>query len=284
MSRFKQSLHPLKQRIADLEFILGKAEIRSWQAVQEIVRAGLASKAFKIGDQLVSLYDGEPIIWDVIGFDHDTPTDKDYTHSLTIQTHDCIARAQFDAPEPDNPEDAIKSSGNNRYLHSAIRQWLNSPDVTFQWEAQHQYDVAPTDAPYTGAGFLHLLDPELAAVIGKVDKQAARNTVTDGGGQDTFSDMVFLLSKVELYAVAEGVTDGEKAYPYYSALAAQPTDGALTGRIKYMDGTARQWWLRSPTVVTSANGRRITALGDVGIGSNNASKMANYISPVVCIV
>jgi len=56
---------------------------------------------------------------------------------------------------------------------------------------------------------LHRLDPELVAVIGAVEKQVARNTVTDGGGQDTFSDKVFLLSRVEVGLGTEGVTDGE---------------------------------------------------------------------------
>jgi hypothetical protein len=89
--------------------------------------------------------------------------------------------------------------GSNNYVESAIRQWLNSEDETFVWEPQTPFDRPSTTAPYTGGGFLHRLDPDLVAVLGAVDKQVARNTVTDGGGQDLFSDKVFLLSRVEVY-------------------------------------------------------------------------------------
>lgn len=155
----------------------GKGEgikVTSWADVQAIVRMGLASKAFSVGDQFECerektitvnkgdstgitavnvdelafvakmgeahsgtyeftydgsawLFNGEPvtlseygltitgtaaandhiivvetttkIVWDVIGIDHDTPSDKKFTHSLTLQMHDCITALQFDAPE-----------------------------------------------------------------------------------------------------------------------------------------------------------------------------------------
>jgi len=57
---------------------------------------------------------------------------------------------------------------------------------------------------------LHQLDPDLVAVLGAVDKQVTRNTVTDGGGQDLFSDKVFLLSRVE---VMEGPRERLAAKP-----------------------------------------------------------------------
>jgi len=100
---------------------------------------------------------------------------------------------------------------------------------------------------YSGGGFLHQLDPELVAVLGAVDKQVARNTVTEGGGQDLFSDKVFLLSRVEVYGGTEGETSGEAPYPYYESLASSPTTAALDGRIKYLGASARDWWLRSPS-------------------------------------
>ena len=48
---------------------------------------------------------------------------------------------------------------------------------------------------------VHIISDEFASVIGAVDKQVARATY-DGGGQDTFSDKVFLLSRKDDY---EGV-------------------------------------------------------------------------------
>jgi hypothetical protein len=255
--------------------------ITTWAGVQGVVRAGLADKFFSIGDQFVTEFNGTPSVWVVIGIDHDKPTDPRFTHSLTIQSHDCLLDAQFDASEPDNPDSNRQQFGNNRYLHSAIRQWLNSAETTFTWQAQHQYDVAPAGAPYDGAGFLKLLDPELVAVLGAVDKQVARNTVTDGGGQDLFSDKVFLLSRVEVYAGTEGDTTGESSYAYYAALADSPTTEGLDGRIKYLGASAHRWWLRSPNVGFAGTVRYVYTDGRV---ANDYAVCSGGVAPAVVIV
>ena len=248
--------------------------IKSWEEVQAIVRSGLAEEYFEIGDQFLSIYAGKEIVWTIIGIDHDTPTNTEYIHSLTIQTRDCLANIQVDAPEPTNPDTNRQQYGNNRYIHSAIRQWLNSNDDVFQWVSQHEYDAAPTGAIYQGPGFLKLLDPELAAVIGAVDKQVARNTVTDGGGQDTFSDKVFLLSRVEVGLGSEGVTDGEVVYPYYDGI-------SDAGRIKLLNNSPRYWWLRSPLVSTSNSVRSVSTSGIV---SSLSASGAFGLSPACCII
>lgn len=258
-----------------------KAVLNSWQQVQHIVRAGLHHQVFQIGDQFVTEFNGAPSVWVVIGIDHDKPTDPRFTHSLTIQSHDCLLTAQFDAPEPDNPDSGRQQFGNNRYLHSAIRQWLNSAETTFTWQPQHQYDAAPTGAPYNGPGFLKLLDPELVAVLGAVDKQVARNTVIDGGGQDLFSDKVFLLSRVEVYGGAEGETGGEAPYPYYESMAPSPTTDALDGRIKYLGASARNWWLRSPGTGFARSVRSVHTSGS--ITTNSATDLTG-VAPAVVIV
>ncbi len=361
MSRFKQSVVPLKRQIKELEFIIARANMRSWAAVQEIVRAGLASKAFQIGDQFVSSYgESSQIVWDVISIGNDTPTDEQYTYSLTLQAHNCILNAQFDAPEAlyyaeeelpageqvftDSGGDKYKFTttlpvpsggqivlggwsggyvattattyaanritiiesgitviptdtgadtltevnnrsrckyGSNNYVESAIKQWLNSEATSFNWVPKTNFDRPPTGAPYTGAGFLKLLDPELVSVLGAVDKQVTRNTITDGGGQDLFSDKVFLLSRVEIFGGTEGTTTGEQAYPYYSTLAANPTTAALAGRIKYLDGSARCWWLRSPRAGGADSPRTVSPSGTVNYyDASNAYGAA----PACCIV
>lgn len=77
----------------------GGLKVTSWSDVQQIVRLGLASKVFAIGDQFISTKGDAQLVWDIIGFDHDTPTDSQFQHSMTIQLHDCYTSAQFDAPE-----------------------------------------------------------------------------------------------------------------------------------------------------------------------------------------
>ena len=62
--------------------------------------------------------------------------------------------------------------------------------------------------------------------------------LTMDGGQDTFSDKVFLLSRKEIFGDDEGVVTGEVVYPFW--------DGSSNAdRIK---GSPSYWWLRSPLV------------------------------------
>lgn len=268
-------------RVTSLEEKIGIVHnVESWQEVQDIVRAGLADQVFSVGDMLVSKYNGKEEIWNVIGIDHDTPTDTNMVYSMTIQSQDCLLNVQFDAPEPSNPDANRQQYGNNRYIHSAIKQWLNSNEDTFNWVSQHEYDVAPTSPNYEGAGFLKLLDPELVAVIGAVDKQVAKATV-DGGGQDLFSDKVFLLSRTEVYGTAEGAVTGEKVYPFYSALAPSVTNGELAGRIKLLGSSPRHWWSRSPYPGYSHYPRYVTTSGHV---SNNYANYALGVSPACVII
>jgi len=331
--------------------------ISNWADVQRLVRMGLHTKMFVVGDQFIAEYGGTPYTIDIIGINHDTPTDSNFTNSLTLQFHDCLMNCVFDAPEllyyaeaelvggayyfydsyntvnykftttqaiplggnikvsawgaSNNPTEvktydasdvlletlAVSESdvgtlitcndlrrvryGSNNYEESNIRQFLNSEDSSFAGTKQTNFDVLTTSAPYDSSGFLYNLDPDLVAVIGAVDKQVARNTVTDSGGQDEFSDKVFLLSRVEAYGDIEGTTTGESAYEYYSNLAESPTAGALEGRIKYLASSARIWWLRSPDISNSSRSRYVTTTGGVHISNANGS---NGLSPACCIV
>ena len=131
-------------------------EISSWSVVQQLVRMGVAEKAFHIGDQLVCNHKTYgTLVWDIIGIDHDTPANPEYKHSMTLQLHDCIGSAtfQFDAAEPTNPDSNRASYGSNNWLESGIRQWLNSDgNAGTWWEAKTDYDVAPSYS--STAGFL----------------------------------------------------------------------------------------------------------------------------------
>lgn len=337
----------------------GGMDIKNWGDVQRIVRMGLAEKVFTIGDQLVSGYgEADQVVWDVIGINHDQPTDPRYEHSLTIQVHDCIMNCQFDAPEalyfaetelapgthiftfstgqykftttqavPAGGQVYISSwetegyvptkiityaadrltsietgldvttttgtdtltpvnnnsrcrYGSNNYIESSIREWLNT-ELAYTWTPSTDYDRPSTTAPYTGGGFLNVLDPELANVIGPVDKQVARNTLTDGGGQDLFSDKVFLLSRVEVYGGTEGDATGEEPYPYYAALASSPTLNPLAGRIKLLGSTPRSWWLRSPYVGLASSPRSVRTSGQL---SDHYASSAIGLSPACCII
>ena len=127
--------------------------------------------------------------------------------------------------------------GSNRYIDSALKQWMNSSEDTFTQEFKSLYDMPSS---YETKGFLKLLDPELVEVLGSVKKQVAQATY-DGGGQDLFDDKIFLPSRVEMGYGTEGDTTDESVYALY--------DGATNeDKIKLNSTSPSYWWLRSPYV------------------------------------
>lgn len=76
-------------------------EPTKYQAIQALVRSNTASDYFTVHEsQLTSTRDGDTLTWDILGINHDTPSDPQYTRSMTLQLHDQFPTAlQFDAPE-----------------------------------------------------------------------------------------------------------------------------------------------------------------------------------------
>ncbi len=212
-----------------------KLDPSTWKGIQNIVRKGKTTDFFSVGDELISNYDGREIIWQVIGIDVDTPSDSNYTHSMTIQTKDVIENKVWD------------SANDNRYINSSIRAYLNS-------------------------SFLSNLDPELSAVIGLVNKKVAVRD--DFGGQDSFSDKVFLLSMKEVDLGDEGDTTGEFVYPFYNGK-------GDADRIKNLNGSPMNWWLRSPLIFVSFVVRRVSLFGSI---SDDYAERGAGVSPACVII
>ena len=173
--------------------------------------------------------------------------------------------------------------GNNRYSVSAMRQYLNSSAAAGSvWTPKHNFDRAPSWATST-AGFLNGMDEDFLSVIGEVTKVTALNTVSDGGGSETTTERFFLLSRSEVYGGNE-VTGGEGAaypsYANYSDLAAPGTEND-TNRIKYRNGSAQYWWLRSPNAGHAYSVRYVDTAG--GVNGSSAS-YATGVAPACCIV
>ena len=173
--------------------------------------------------------------------------------------------------------------GNNRYSQSAMRQYLNSKAAAGSvWTPKNVWDRAPSWATTT-AGFLNGMDEDFLAVIGEVTKRTALNTVSDGGGYEDTIEKFFLLSRSEVYGGNE-VTGGEgAAYPYYSDYSdlAAPGTGDDTNRIKYRNGPAQYWWLRSPHAGGAGGVRIVSTAGDV----NYDYAISSYgVAPACCII
>ena len=136
--------------------------------------------------------------------------------------------------------------GYNRWTQSGLRQWLNSDAAASSWwTPQNIFDRPPSNS--TSAGFLSVVDDELRAVIGNVTKRSALNIVVDGGGYEDSEELMFLLSRSELYGGLENNINEGEPYPYYANYSdlSAPGTAADSNRIKYRNGSAQYQWTRS---------------------------------------
>ncbi len=145
---------------------------------------------------------GKPIVWLV--------ADKNHTgypsNSVTLVTNQIIKMLCFDAKESANSNSDRRSYGNNRYIYSNLRQWLNSAAAAGAWyTAQHSADAAPTSGnvwsgynAYDGlAGFLNAFTADERAALLDTTITVGKSS-TDGGGTETCTDKIFPLSCTEV--------------------------------------------------------------------------------------
>lgn len=114
-----------------------------------------------IGSRVVdhrTKYDGNPIVWKIIGKNHEGDPDD----SATLISEYILSTKAFDAKEPKNTNTNIQRYGWSNYEYSNILQWLNSDADAWMWyEPQHEYDHQPdssyvTSNPYESeSGFLN---------------------------------------------------------------------------------------------------------------------------------
>jgi len=233
----------------------------TYAQMQHIVRLGLGASFFPIGAQISVKKGNGTLVFDVVAHNVAIPADTAYSHSMTLMMHNCPYILMFDNKEPNNTDSNRKNYGNNRYAHSAIRQWLNSAaNAGSWWSSKHTYDAAP-DYANTKDGFMKGIDSEFLAVIGKTKIIVAKNTVTDGGGSETLSDEYFYLPSTTEVGLANENNIAEGAlFPYFDS---------NDKRIKYnASGSAQYYWLRTPSSGYSGNVRYVSTSGT--LGSNNA--------------
>lgn len=256
--------------------------VKSWADVQQIIREGKAKKVFSIGDQLKCVHgDAGILTWDIIGIDHDTPSDPNFTHSITLQLHDSfpIGRIRTHFTDGDTWKDSM------------VRYWLNTPNSEYKRPA----DVGSSVYNHS---FIYNLDEEFMNVVGTVEKKTRSR---DSNTLDTTIDKFFLLSCFEVFGTSVpwtgytnyGVGEGT-VYEYYKQRSehASPTNDADSGRIKYcysiVDNkpynyqVAHGWGLRSPYGPMAD----WSIMRDGKITTVNATAVnisASYIMPACCI-
>ena len=205
------------------------------------------------------------------------------TKSLILMANDIVDLRAFDASEPSNGDSNRRIYGNNQWRHSNIRQWLNSSAAAGSWySSQHGQDQAPDSshvqngtAYVSRPGFLYNFSTEERALL-KLGDNISNLPSTDGGGQASTRESVFLPSWKELnFASADSDSAEGVVFQYFA-------EAANAERIAHMNATAfantssnskpstaaSPWyyWLRSPAVGDSD---RVRSVGTGGSLNHN---------------
>ena len=168
------------------------------------------------------------------------------------------------------------SYGSNNYKESAIRQFLNSSAAANGfWTPQTKFDRPPSWMTSV-AGFVSGLDDDFLATVGTVVLPCSANNTYEApdstiakNSKYTLNDKFYLASQREIFgSTTDTVADDSVLLPYY--------EGATnTDRIKYRDGTAAYWWMRTPYSWHASTVRNVYSDGSLdGSGAYGALSLA----------
>lgn len=172
------------------------------------------------------------------------------------------------------------SFGSNNYKESAMRQFLNSSAAAGSvWTPQTKFDRPPSWLTSL-AGYKNGLDQNFLAVVGKVVLPCSANNTYEApdssiakGTAYTLNDEFYLASRAEIFG-SHDVNDGTVLFPFYEG-------AGNADRIKYRDGSAAAWWLRTPESVSAVIVRLV---GSNGIVNYNRAYGAYGLAPACTIV
>lgn len=218
---------------------------------------------------------GKPIIWIVADKNH-----AGYpSGSVTLVTNQIIKMLCFDAKESSNGNSDRKSYGNNRYIHSNVRQWLNSSAAAGAWyTAQHSADAPPssanvwssTNAYDTIAGFLNAFTANERAALLDTTITVGKSS-TDGGGTETCTDKIFLLSCTEVNLSGDHTCGSKLAIFSDNASRVATVTAECVANSNYSSnpasGAAWYYWLRDAYAGSADRARRVCTDGALD-GSN----------------
>ncbi|MEA4919327.1 MAG: DUF6273 domain-containing protein [Clostridiaceae bacterium] len=198
---------------------------------------------------------GSSLVW--------TLADKNHsgypTGAVTFVASNIIKLMCADAIESSNSDSNRKSYGNNRWIYSNIRQWMNSAAAAGAWySAQHSADAAPTNANVWSnyneydaiAGFLNGFTANEQAALLSTSLTVGKASV-DGGGTETDTCKIFNLSATEVGLTGD-FTEGSilSLFNTSSNRVTYPTANAVSNS-EYTNSSlnassAWHWWLRTP--------------------------------------
>ena len=232
---------------------------------------------------ITTKYYGSPIIWVIADKNH-----AGYpANSVTLLSKYILTLKCWDATEPSNSNSDRRNYGNNRYLYSNIRQWLNSAAAAGAWySAQHAYDAPPNNANvYSNyneydaeAGFQNDFSANFRNALLSTSLTVVKASV-DGGGTETVADKVFLLSATEVGLADEGYAEGSKLalFSDNASRLAYPTASCVSNSEYPYVSSPWHWWLRTPYASNAHNARHV--FSDGGLSRNGAYDGTRGVRP-----
>ena len=174
------------------------------------------------------------------------------------------------------------SYGSNNYKESAMRQFLNSSAAKGSvWTPQTKFDRPPSWLTSL-AGYKNGLDQDFLAVVGKVVLPCSANNTYEApdssiakGAKYTLNDEFYLASAMEIFNTNSDVADDSKVFPFYEG-------AGNTDRIKYRDGAAANWCLRTPISWNASHVRLVDS--DDGAMYNHVAAYSFGLAPACTIV
>ena len=172
------------------------------------------------------------------------------------------------------------SYGSNNYKESAMRQFLNSSAAAGSvWTPQTKFDRPPSWQTSL-AGYKAGLDQNFLAVVGEVVLPCSANNTYEApdssiakGAKYTLNDEFYLASRAEIFG-SHDVNDDTVLFPFYEG-------AGNADRIKYRDGSAASWWLRTPY---SGYARLVRLVFSDGAVSGSIADHAGGLAPACTIV
>ncbi len=200
------------------------------------------------------------------------------SNSVTLVTNQIIKMLCFDATEPSNGNSDRRNYGNNRYIYSNLRQWLNSPAAAGQWyTAQHSADQTPDSShvwngynAYSGlAGFLNAFTANERAALLNTTITVGKSS-TDGGGTETCTDKIFPLSCTEVGLSGDHVCGSKLAIfsDNNSRIATVTASCVANSNYNSNPGSGAAWyyWLRDAYAGSARHARGVNTDGTLSGG------------------
>ena len=198
---------------------------------------------------------------------------------MTLVTNQIIKMLCFDAIESANGNSDRRNYGNNRYIWSNLRKWLNSDAGAGAWyTAQHSADAPPSTANVwngvnqyqTLAGFLNAFSANERAALLDTTIIVGKSS-TDGGGTETCVDKIFPLSCTEVGLSGDHVCGSKLAIFSDNSSRVATVTASCVANSNYSSNpsanSAWYYWLRDAYAGSAYNARYVSSVGTLGRNS-----------------